>query len=327
MVHRVGPLERPEKREQLSLFTQVKRKVAASWQRSHIGHRSQYSIERLLAFRDYHERTSLARVIAVCVFTPIPALLTAFVLDCIPLKPPSDGWQANYAVWIRLFLSLFVATVGVTFQVREVIEPATLPLSGIVTIALGTAMCSVATLLIAAVIWRFPTPFGFVLNIGPYVVFFSIFTILVIGPRVLLQSPVLREQISSQLLIIANQGVVVGCFTLFSAVFNLLSGTQQTIFILTMPLFKFVTKQNIANVARSYHEYVGLVVVFSVDLFNVFYASICMQASKSIMTTVIIMAADGFNLVLALQAIVHHTGTLKTQGFILELPSTTGKRR
>ncbi|KAG6949241.1 hypothetical protein JG688_00014710 [Phytophthora aleatoria] len=63
-----------------------------------MGHRSQYSIERLLSFRDYHQRTSIARVICVCVLTPIPALLTAFSLDCILLKPPSDGWQANCTV-------------------------------------------------------------------------------------------------------------------------------------------------------------------------------------------------------------------------------------
>ncbi|ETL36883.1 hypothetical protein L916_11211, partial [Phytophthora nicotianae] len=97
-------------------------------------------------------------------------------------------------------------------------------MTGVAAIALGTAMCSVSTLLGLAVIWRFPTPFGYILNIGPYVLFLSTFTILVIGPRVLQRSPVLREQINSQLLIIVSQGVVVGCFTIFSAVFNLLSG-------------------------------------------------------------------------------------------------------
>ncbi|KUF85261.1 hypothetical protein AM587_10005539 [Phytophthora nicotianae] len=331
MVHRVEPLEYPRRPEQVSVFTRIKRKLSDCWHQSHIGHRSQYSIERLLAFRDYHQRTSIARVICVCVLTPIPALLTAFSLDCIPLKPPADGWQVNYAVWIRLFLGLFSATVGVAFQVRAVIEPDTLSMTGVAAIALGTAMCSVSTLLGLAVIWRFPTPFGYILNIGPYVLFLSTFTILVIGPRVLQRSPVLREQINSQLLIIVSQGVVVGCFTIFSAVFNLLSGTQQTIFILVMPLIKFVTKQNIANVAESYHEYVGPVVVFSVDLFNVFYASICMQASKSIMTTVIIMAADSFHLMLALQAIFHqtrNTATLpkpKSQSFIQELLSLMEK--
>ncbi|GMF22039.1 unnamed protein product [Phytophthora fragariaefolia] len=70
-----------------------------------------------------------------------------------------------------------------------------------------------------------------------------------------------------------------------------------------MPLIKFCTKQNIAYAAKSYHEYVGPVVVFSVDLFNVYYVAICMQASKSIITTLIIMGTGTFHVVLALRAI------------------------
>ncbi|EGZ22226.1 hypothetical protein PHYSODRAFT_330058 [Phytophthora sojae] len=135
--------------------------------------------------------------------------------------------------------------------------------------------------------WKFPTPFGYILIIGPYVAFFSFFTVLVIGPRKVLSSLALREELKSEFFIISSQGVVAGCFAIFSAVFNRLSGIQQTAFIFVMPMIKFLTKQNIANAAERFHEYMALIVVFSVDLFNVYYVAICMQSSKSVGTTLI----------------------------------------
>lgn len=77
-------------------------------------------------------------------------------------------------------------------------------------------------------------------------------------------------------------------------------------------MIKFLTKQNIANAAKSYHEYVGPVVVFLVELFNVYYVAICMQASKSIVTSLIIMATDTFHVILALRAIFHHRNRVHT---------------
>ncbi|KAG6610055.1 uncharacterized protein IUM83_01008 [Phytophthora cinnamomi] len=136
---------------------------------------------------------------------------------------------------------------------------------------------SVLTAVMLAAAWKFPTPFGYVLVVSPFVMFFSLFTIFVVGSRELIQSPALRKQFKDQFIIIVSQGVVAFC-----------------------------TKQNIANAAKSYHEYVGPVVVFSVDLFNVYYVAICMQTSKSIVTTLIIMTTDTFHHQIAPATPVEH---------------------
>ncbi|KAG3008090.1 hypothetical protein PC128_g5729 [Phytophthora cactorum] len=222
---------------------------------------------------------------------------------------------------------------GVVCQMRAVIDPGTISIFGSVAISLGTAACSVLTLVLLAVLWKFPVPFGYVLDINPFVIFFSIFTVLVVGPRVLIRSPMLRKQFRSQFIIIVNQGVVAICYPIFSAVFNRLSGIQQTAFIFVMPMIKFFTKLNIANAAKSYHEYVGPVVVFSVDLFNVYYVAISMQSSKSIATTLIIMATDSFHVILALRAIFHRSNSIHVTGssvenaqyFLRELPGVLQK--
>ncbi|POM81655.1 Hypothetical protein PHPALM_343 [Phytophthora palmivora] len=308
---------------QTSAFSRVRQKLAASWYRCYIGHRSEYSVERLLAFRDYYKRTSIFRAISICALTPLPSLLTALAIDCVPIRPPSDGWKANYAVWIRLLLAMSCASMGIVLQVKGAIESGIISIVGGVKIALGTAICSVFTMILAA-IWKFPTPFGYILIIGPYVLFFAIFTALAVGPNVLFRSPALREQLKTQLVIIINQGIVVGCYAVFSAVFNRLSGTQQAAFVFVMPMIKFVTKQNIVNTAESYYEYVAPLVVFSVDLFNMYYAAICMQTSKSWITTVIIMTADTFHLVGAVRAIFGRSKimTNKVETSVVQQPET-----
>lgn len=290
-----------------SFIARVKRKLTAIWNRSQIGHRSEYSVERLLAFRDYYEQESIVHVVAGCIGTPLPALLAALVIDCIPLKAPSDGWKANYGVWL---LAMFCEAVRVVFQVREVIEAGTISNAGAVKIGLGTALSSVLVTIMVAAQWKFPIPFGYVLLLKVYVILFATSMILVIGPRVLRNSPALQQQIKTQLLIIPNQGIVAVFYPVFSAVFNRLSGVQQTAFVLIMPMIEFFTKQNIANTAESCHEYVGPIVVFSVDLFNVYYVAICMQTSRSIGTTLIIMAADSFHLILALRALFHRRNVI-----------------
>ncbi|GMF22042.1 unnamed protein product [Phytophthora fragariaefolia] len=279
-------------------------RIALLWHRCHIGQRSEYSVERLLAFRDYYQRASITRVIGVCVLTPIPSLLTALLIGCTPLESPSAGWKANYAAWIRLLIATTVATMGVVYQVIGVIEPAGISIAKAFVISFATASCNVLTMLSSAATWTFPTPFGYALSIAPFVMFFSSFIVLAIGPRQLYNSLPLRQDMKSALLVICSQGVVAGCYVLFSAVFNRLSGVQQAAFTFVTPLVKFLTKQNIANAAESFHEYVAPLVVFSVDLFNVFYVAICMQVSKSIGTTLIIMASDSLHLALALRSIL-----------------------
>ncbi|EGZ18051.1 hypothetical protein PHYSODRAFT_410456, partial [Phytophthora sojae] len=234
-----------------------------SWQHSQIGHRSQYSVERLLAFQDYHQRTSITRVLAVCIVTPIPAMVAALLIDCIPFRPPSDGWRANYTVWIRLFLDAFAVAMGLTAQMKEVIVTGIISNTAAFAIAFGTAASYVSLAMLVAAMWRFPIPFFAVISVVPMVVFLCSFTVLAVGPRMLASSPVLRKQIKSQLKIVATQGFVAVIFPTVSAVFYRLSAVQQIAFVFITPFLKFATKQMIASSAEGLREYVGLVVVFS----------------------------------------------------------------
>ncbi|EEY64781.1 uncharacterized protein PITG_15554 [Phytophthora infestans T30-4] len=134
------------------------------------------------------------RVFFVCVLSLAPSFTMATLVECIPLRPPDEGWKANYAFWIRLYVSSLPIAFGAV--------------TGVVVTGIGSCTCYVVLTILIAVLWKFPTPFGYVLTIAPFVLFYMIFFILSIGPSVLRNSPVLRHQLSSQMTVIAAQGAL-----------------------------------------------------------------------------------------------------------------------
>eukprot|EP00644_Phytophthora_capsici_P015644 jgi/Phyca11/121612/e_gw1.44.300.1 len=263
MKNRVSVESQSSPSSNLSHLSTLWRTVTTSWAHCQIGHRSQYSVERLLALHDYHERTSTARAVAVCFFTPIPAMAAALAVDCIPLRPPSHGWEANYLLWIRVFIAMFIVSIGLALQVHGVVTRNPFSNIAAVGISKGSAASYVAVSIAAAALIKFPIPFGYVLMVGPYISIFAVFTVCTIGFRVLASSPELRTQLLSQGMIIATQGLVAVAYPIVSAVFIRLTGIQQIAFVLVMPMIKFITKQIIARTVTRIHEYVGPIVVTS----------------------------------------------------------------
>ncbi|KAG1695873.1 hypothetical protein DVH05_019227 [Phytophthora capsici] len=228
----------------------------------------------------------------------------AILVECIPLKPPDEGWKANYAFWIRLYVSSLPIAFGAVFQVKDVIEPDAISNRGIFITGVGSCTCYVALTILIAEKWKFPIPFGYVLTVAPFVFFYMVFFLLSIGPKKL-QSQALRHQIFSRMTVIAAQGVLAIAYPSFSAVFNQLSGPHQSVFIFVLPLIKFSVKQIIAKASAHLHECVGLIVVFSVDTCNVLYVVVCMQTAISPLTTTLMITFDAFFVLLALRSIYY----------------------
>ncbi|KAG2761998.1 hypothetical protein PC129_g21540 [Phytophthora cactorum] len=196
---------------------------------------------------------------------------------------------------------MFIVSIGLVLQVNGVLAKNAISMSAALGICFGSASAYVAVSIAAAAIIKFPIPFGYVQMVGPYIAMFSIITIFFIGLPVLANSPDLAKQLKPQVMIIIIQGLVAVAYPVFSAVLIRLSGAQQTIFVIVMPLIKLVTKQIIAKTVTNLHEYVGLIGIFSVDVFNVYYIAICMQATTSTLTTLIIIVSDSFQVLLALR--------------------------
>lgn len=82
-----------------------------------VGRQGSYSIERLMSLDCYCNTTSWTRVILVCVFTPISALLVAVLLEYLPLRSPSEGWAANWMLWLHLLLTNTILGTGGNSQI------------------------------------------------------------------------------------------------------------------------------------------------------------------------------------------------------------------
>ncbi|KAG3014334.1 hypothetical protein PC121_g14241 [Phytophthora cactorum] len=293
-----GQLRRPTATSQVS---EAYHKVTTYWHQFQIGHRERYSVERMLALRDYCEHTSLLRVISVCLLAPLPAFTAAVLIECIPLASPSDGWRANYAFWTRLFLSSFPMAIGGVLQVKQVIPSGTISIKATIGIGSGTATGYVVCAMALAALWEFPIPFGYVVMVGPFVLSFMGSFGLAIG--LFSMKSALRQQILPQLSVLAAQGLLAGCYPPFFAIFRQLSGLQQTASVFVLPFIKMLNKQYIARQCAHFQEYVGPMVIFSVDVCNVLYTVICLQTAVSSITTMFMISSDVFFIAIALYSL------------------------
>ncbi|KAJ8561911.1 hypothetical protein ON010_g7769 [Phytophthora cinnamomi] len=128
-----------------------------------------------------------------------------------------------------------------TWQVQEQILPGTISIGGAIVIALGTAATDISVAMFVVATWSFPIPFGYIIMVGPYMAL------------------VLRQQLKAQAVILFAKGAVPMAYPVFTATFYHLSGIQQTVFVVVLPLFKKITKVIIAIAAEGHHEFVGRV--------------------------------------------------------------------
>lgn len=114
------------------------KRLEEAWNKIQVGRQGAYSIERLESLDFYVRTTSKTRVILVCVLTPLPALLAAVLLECLPLRAPSEVWAANWVFWIRLGLMELVRSYAGTLQTIGFVPELNFPLYKRLIMMLGT---------------------------------------------------------------------------------------------------------------------------------------------------------------------------------------------
>ncbi|KAE9064803.1 hypothetical protein PF005_g26548 [Phytophthora fragariae] len=140
-----------------------------------------YSVERIYALDDYSENTSRARMIAVCVLTPLPALLLVVALELIPLQNPGDGWANNYGAWLRFEVISFTVGLGLTVQMKGMSVGIAISTRKLVAVSLATSVCHVCVTVAIANFWAYPVPFSFVLTMPPFFCCLTLFSFVAVG--------------------------------------------------------------------------------------------------------------------------------------------------
>lgn len=95
--------------------------LARLWNDLQIELNGAYSVERLQQLRDYSEGVSTIHCILVLITTTLPCLLVTIVIESIPLRPPSDGIEHSFLLWVRTFALTTIVVLGFMWPCRVVV--------------------------------------------------------------------------------------------------------------------------------------------------------------------------------------------------------------
>ncbi|EGZ30210.1 hypothetical protein PHYSODRAFT_468605, partial [Phytophthora sojae] len=256
--------------------------------RAKISKLGKYSAKRVESLEKYCQQTSPLRVILVCTLMPWPALILELIAEWIPLQDPSSGWKANIGAYIRLFIAISAAAGAALFQIRSTI-PRLSPLK-MAIISGGGGCCAVVVTVVVARFWVFPVPFSFFI-FGPCVT--VTFVILLLFLLRNTSGRASREEfqgsLRQKLSLIIAQVLLATVYITFNVGFARSSSLGRVALVLFLPVMKISLKHLLARLVLDIPESIPTVVVFTVDVFNGLYTSICMQSSGSWYTSLLMI--------------------------------------
>lgn len=265
----------------------------------HLSHRGMYSIERLKAYDEFCHRTSFPRVLGICVALPLPALAVAIGMECIPLQNPKDGWRANHGALIRSALVYFLACFGLCLQIRQLIPQLEMSVVRISLVSIGTCVFSLAFQVLVSEVWIYPVPYMYAWGTFPDTVVIVVLFLIAIGKSQFREKPTLPRELWQQFMILSTQTVLCVVYPAYNAVYLRLSPWEKTMFVLFLPVIKFVLQNAVAWSTKHIVEYMPGVTVLSLEVFNALYLAKCMQSQGSMATFAVIMSFDACESIIA----------------------------
>lgn len=274
-----------------TLALRVLSRINSVWTAAQVSRCGSYSIARLQAFDTYCRVTSLTRVVAVCVLTPLPSLMFPLLLECIPLNPAKLGWDANWNLWVRCALSTTVLTMSFITQARQVLPDLVIPRWHVFSVALCTGVSFTGVSMLIAWQWRFPIPFAFVVTSMPFGCLALFFFVVLVGTQPFQQVRRLGVKLRQLWRMMMVQFTLITIYPIYSALFMWFSSEQQTLFLITLPVLKLMMKNLMARtfIGTDLEDSIPEITVFSVEIFNSLYISACLQMANSAQRTMFII--------------------------------------
>ncbi|TYZ69047.1 hypothetical protein PybrP1_006582, partial [[Pythium] brassicae (nom. inval.)] len=255
---------------------------------------------------------SVLRVVAVCICTPVPALTVIGAVELVPLRPASDGWKANYGLWIRLAVMTAIVTLCVVLQTRSFLSGLSITATVVVAIVVCVTATYIATMVYIASCWVFPIPFTITAGVVPYFVSMAVFSALFIGRTKFQQTPQLSKVFTRCVLFISTLKSLVIIYPGYNAAFNAVPDNLQPVLVFVLPVLKVVLKNTVAGLIDDHEDYIPETVAFSVELFNVIYLVTCMQQGRAALTTLIVISLDFATSAFSLWSVHKSSGIMRT---------------
>ncbi|TMW62615.1 hypothetical protein Poli38472_005233 [Pythium oligandrum] len=224
--------------------------------------------------KHYADNRSWPRVMSVCFLSALPCLVMNVLLECIPLRPISEGLATSQTFWIRSSIGLhFIAFTSLElYRLFVPSIPSTLRQIVVMTIIVGTG--TTITEYLCALWLGYPVPFCAVLTAPMFMtlmvacVVFSWGKFLKENKEVFLELQHFHTVIS----IIFSLAFIYPAFNYAFVCFN---STQQSWFAFLLPIIKLAVKNCV-----------------SPFVFHAFFVAICMQSAISYRTTAVLMLTD-----------------------------------
>ncbi|KAE9353723.1 hypothetical protein PF008_g4848 [Phytophthora fragariae] len=274
-----------------------------------------YSVEKLYAFHDYQENTSICRVIAVIVLTPLPTILVLCGLDCIPLPDPRGGAKRNTTTFLRSILSHAIMTYACLLCAKQaggLTERNTKYTHGkVALISVCIAVVLEAFWLIWAFEWRYPIPCREFIGVTPWTIITVLFN------YIFAKADLTRvwRRLKQYIPVVSAQIVVFYVLLVLSIGFALVPWWAQIAMIFLFPLIKLCVKRALWKYARNLHDLSADVTICMVEISGSLYQTVCMNYVHSKLMVILLMALD-------LVQVAHETHLYIRHDYILDSKST-----
>ncbi|EGZ18237.1 hypothetical protein PHYSODRAFT_501714 [Phytophthora sojae] len=300
-------------------------KLKRTWFAMQISHRGKYSIERMIALNEYTRTASILRVLFVCVTTPMPMIVLVLLVEMIPLQDPSDGWQANYGIWIRTALQAGVVALAAADQARHLLHGVRFSVFQLLALFVSIAVNYTGAAIAVAASLGFPIPFmAITMSTAFFTVLIASFRI-VAGKRVFREILAQRNQLYTFIGFLAAQMLLLLVYPFYQVLFQAASDNveYELAVLLLLPLIKSAMKNLVSLTIARMEDLVPEAVIFTVDFFNAVYLATSMQSATSSITIATIMAVDVIQTAIALQDLYRRTdNVLERLQEVTGIPST-----
>ncbi|ETP28686.1 hypothetical protein F442_22051 [Phytophthora nicotianae P10297] len=283
-------------------LTLLVQKLAEYWESTQVELHGFYSVERVRELIAYNEQASIFRALAVLALVPWPCVVVTILVDLIPLRPPSEGLEANYLFIVRVFLAFWVATIVINLQFRHSVPPAPLSNTRIIVSGALTAVLTTGVVYALSMNIGFPLPFG-IITVSPMWVLFMLIPLLSFMKKAR-SDPEVWPLVVNTLKVWICQEILVVIYPTYFYIFTTLPADAKTPFAFLLPVIKIFLRNVMSRTVVHLNDEIPEVVLMNVEVFNSLFMSYCMQNTPSIWTTLGLIAIDGAQMAASMHDVV-----------------------
>ncbi|EGZ10553.1 hypothetical protein PHYSODRAFT_438174, partial [Phytophthora sojae] len=275
-------------------------RVLELWTSLHVEFQGCYYNQRLQQLQPYTKDLSVARLVALCLVTPLPSLCLSLLTESVPLPPPEAGISRNWFVFVRSWALIVLIGAGELVQIGQGVSKLKLCAAQVSFVSSIAATFPFSCVIIVCSLTDiFPLPFGLVVA-GPPTVLALAASFVYISRSTLRAEPSLWTELKRQLNVFYCEVALTIVYPLYIYGCLSLSGVDQAFFVLLSPAMQIAAKNFVSRNLTDHNEMKLVTIIFFVEIFGVLYTSSVLESTSSWYTIALIMGTDALQFGLAL---------------------------